>query len=117
MEATGCRLTMTGHGTFVIVSVYLPSPKKLLRRDLRALLALRDVVILFGDFNCKSPKWGCPITNYNGDKLTQFEDKLELKIIAPSMSTYYPDIATNRPFTLDIAQSEEVALIKCHQDT
>ncbi|GBP64762.1 hypothetical protein EVAR_14958_1 [Eumeta japonica] len=38
------------------VSVYLPSHKKLLRRDLRALLALGDTVILFGDFNCKSPR-------------------------------------------------------------
>ncbi|GBP79851.1 hypothetical protein EVAR_89290_1 [Eumeta japonica] len=53
MEATGCRLAMTGHSTLVIVSVYLPSPKRLLRRDLRALFALGDAVILFGDFNCK----------------------------------------------------------------
>ncbi|GBP18099.1 hypothetical protein EVAR_12878_1 [Eumeta japonica] len=30
MEATGCRLAMTGHSTLVIVSVYLPSPKRLL---------------------------------------------------------------------------------------
>ncbi|GBP58965.1 Probable RNA-directed DNA polymerase from transposon BS [Eumeta japonica] len=28
MEATGCRLAMTGHSTLVIVSVYLPSPKR-----------------------------------------------------------------------------------------
>ncbi|GBP12390.1 hypothetical protein EVAR_75812_1 [Eumeta japonica] len=48
MEATGCRLAMTGHNTLVIVSVYLPSPKRLLRRDLRALFALGDAVILFG---------------------------------------------------------------------
>ncbi|GBP83461.1 hypothetical protein EVAR_103342_1 [Eumeta japonica] len=54
MEATGCRLAMTGHSTLVIVSVYLPSPKRLLRRDLRALFALGDAVILFGDFNCKT---------------------------------------------------------------
>ncbi|GBP44429.1 hypothetical protein EVAR_39437_1 [Eumeta japonica] len=40
MEATGCRLAMTGHRTLVIVSVYLPSPQPLHRRDLRALLAL-----------------------------------------------------------------------------
>ncbi|GBP59513.1 hypothetical protein EVAR_42418_1 [Eumeta japonica] len=45
MEATGCRLAMTGHSTLVIVLVYLPSPKRLLRRDLRALFALGDAVI------------------------------------------------------------------------
>ncbi|GBP00170.1 hypothetical protein EVAR_62499_1 [Eumeta japonica] len=38
MEATGCRLAMTGHRTIIIVSVYLPSPKPLLRSDLRAPL-------------------------------------------------------------------------------
>ncbi|GBP37977.1 Probable RNA-directed DNA polymerase from transposon BS [Eumeta japonica] len=52
MEATGCRLAMTGHSTLVIVSVYLPSPKRLLRRDLRALFALGDAVILFDEIDC-----------------------------------------------------------------
>ncbi|GBP86522.1 hypothetical protein EVAR_69042_1 [Eumeta japonica] len=28
MEATGCRLAMTGHHTLIIVSVYLPSPNR-----------------------------------------------------------------------------------------
>ncbi|GBP11390.1 hypothetical protein EVAR_92903_1 [Eumeta japonica] len=54
MEATGCRLAMTGHSTLVIVSVYLLSPKRLLRRDLRALFALGDAVILFDDFIVKT---------------------------------------------------------------
>ncbi|GBP34316.1 hypothetical protein EVAR_7367_1 [Eumeta japonica] len=27
MEATGCKLALTGHGTLVIPRVYLPSPK------------------------------------------------------------------------------------------
>ncbi|GBP03476.1 hypothetical protein EVAR_101823_1 [Eumeta japonica] len=61
MEAAGCRL--------VVVSVYLPYPKPLLRSDLRTLLALGDAVILFGDFNCKNPRWGCATMNYNGEKL------------------------------------------------
>ncbi|GBP64857.1 hypothetical protein EVAR_89936_1 [Eumeta japonica] len=101
---------MTGDGTLAIVSVYLPSPKKLLLCHLRALLALGDGVILFGDFNSKSPRWDCTITNYNGDKLIQLEDRLEFEIIAPSTSTYYPDIVTNRASTLDIALIKGVAL-------
>ncbi|GBP68381.1 hypothetical protein EVAR_99057_1 [Eumeta japonica] len=40
MEATGCRLAMTGHSTLVIVSVYLPSPKRLLARP-KSPLCLR----------------------------------------------------------------------------
>ncbi|GBP13417.1 RNA-directed DNA polymerase from mobile element jockey [Eumeta japonica] len=40
LETTACKLAMSGHGTLKIVSVYLPSSKKLLRSDLESLLAL-----------------------------------------------------------------------------
>ncbi|GBP86548.1 RNA-directed DNA polymerase from mobile element jockey [Eumeta japonica] len=110
MEATGCRLAMTGHRTLVIVSVYLPSPKPLHRRDLKALLALGDAVILFGDFNCKNPRWGCPVLDYNGDKLDRLQDRLEFEIIAPSTATHFPHNVTHRPSTIDIALTKGVAL-------
>ncbi|GBP40857.1 Probable RNA-directed DNA polymerase from transposon BS [Eumeta japonica] len=110
MEATGCRLAMTDHRTLHIVSVYLPSPKKLLRRDLRALLALGDAIILFGDFNCRNIKWGCPSNNYNGDKLDRLQDRLDYEIITPSTATYFSHTVTNRPSTLDIALTKGVVL-------
>ncbi|GBP67647.1 RNA-directed DNA polymerase from mobile element jockey [Eumeta japonica] len=110
MEATGCRLAMTGHRTLIIVSVYLPSPKPLHRRDLKALLALGDAVILFGDFNCKNPRWGCPVLDYNGDKLDRLQDRLEFEIIAPSTATHFPHNVTHRPSTIDIALTKGVAL-------
>ncbi|GBP95907.1 Probable RNA-directed DNA polymerase from transposon X-element [Eumeta japonica] len=44
IEATGCRLAMTGHRTLVIVSIYLSPSKKLLRSDIEALLALGDAL-------------------------------------------------------------------------
>ncbi|GBP67587.1 RNA-directed DNA polymerase from mobile element jockey [Eumeta japonica] len=110
MEATGCRLAMTGHRTIVIVSVYLPSPKPLLRSDLRALLALGDAVILFGDFNCKNPRWGCAVTDENGEKLDRLQDRLEFEIIAPATATYFTYNDSNRPSTLDIALTKGVAL-------
>ncbi|GBP21274.1 Probable RNA-directed DNA polymerase from transposon BS [Eumeta japonica] len=110
MEATGCRLAMTGHSALVIVSVCLPSPKQLLRRDLRALFALGDAVILFGDFNCKNIRWGCPSNNYNGIKLDELEDRLDFGIIAPSTSTCFPHVVTHRPSTIDIALTKGVAL-------
>ncbi|GBP88953.1 RNA-directed DNA polymerase from mobile element jockey [Eumeta japonica] len=53
LEVTACKLAMSGHGTLIIVSVYLPSSKQLLRSDLESLLALGEHVILFGDFNSK----------------------------------------------------------------
>ncbi|GBP70625.1 hypothetical protein EVAR_98205_1 [Eumeta japonica] len=61
MEATGCRLAMTGHGTLVIVSVYFPSSKKLLRRDLRALFAPMTAVIFLAILIVKAPG---ALTNY-----------------------------------------------------
>ncbi|GBP42837.1 RNA-directed DNA polymerase from mobile element jockey [Eumeta japonica] len=109
MEATGCRLAMTGHSTLVIVSVYLPSPKQLLRRDLRALFALGDAVILFGDFNCKNIRWGCPSNNYNGIKLDELEDRLDFGIIAPLRRHVFP-MSSHRPSTIDIALTKGVAL-------
>ncbi|GBP32093.1 RNA-directed DNA polymerase from mobile element jockey [Eumeta japonica] len=110
MEATGCRLAMTGHRTLIIVSVYLPSPKPLHRRDLKALLALGDAVILFGDFNCKNPRWGCPVLDYNGDKLDRLQDRLDFEIIAPPTATHFPHNVTHRPSTIDIALTKGVAL-------
>ncbi|GBP51834.1 Probable RNA-directed DNA polymerase from transposon BS [Eumeta japonica] len=103
MEATGCRLAMTGHSTMVIVSVYPTSPKPLLRSDLRALLALGDAVILFGDFNCKNPRWGCAVMDENGEKLDRLQDRLEFEIVVPSTATYFPHKDTYRTSTLDIA--------------
>ncbi|GBP92307.1 RNA-directed DNA polymerase from mobile element jockey [Eumeta japonica] len=110
MEATGCRLAMTGHRTIVVVSVYLPSPKPLLRSDLRALLALRDAVILFGDFNYKNPRWSCAIMDQNGEKLDRLQGRLEFEIVAHSTATYFPYNDSNRPSTLDIALTKGVAL-------
>ncbi|GBP90021.1 RNA-directed DNA polymerase from mobile element jockey [Eumeta japonica] len=116
MEATGCRLAMTGHRTIIIVSVYLPSPKPLLRSDLRALLALGDAVILFGDFNCKNPRWGCAIMNENGEKLDQLQDRLEFEIIAPSTATYFPHNDTYRTSILDIALTKS-SKFKLYRDS
>ncbi|GBP08248.1 RNA-directed DNA polymerase from mobile element jockey [Eumeta japonica] len=109
MEATGCRLAMTGHSTIVIVSVYLPSPNRC-SGDLRALLGLGDAVILFGDFNCKNPRWGCAVMDENGKKLDRFQDRLEFEIVAPSTATYFPHNDTYRTSTLDIALTKGVDL-------
>ncbi|GBP98143.1 hypothetical protein EVAR_73012_1 [Eumeta japonica] len=81
MEATGCRLAMTGHSTLVIVSVYLPSPKRLLRRDLRAL-CLRG---------CRHPL------------------RLDFGIIALYVDMF-SHVVTHRPSTIDIALTKGVAL-------
>ncbi|GBP64423.1 RNA-directed DNA polymerase from mobile element jockey [Eumeta japonica] len=105
MEATGCRLAITDHSVLVIVSVYLSPSKRLLRSDLRALFALGDAVILFGDLNCKSTRWGCPVNNYNGNKLNRLEDRrnFDFENITPSAATYVPNNDRHRPSVLDFA--------------
>ncbi|GBP69937.1 hypothetical protein EVAR_85705_1 [Eumeta japonica] len=70
-----------------------------------------DAVILFGDFNCKNIRWGCPSNNYNGIKLDELEDRLDFGIIAPSTSTCFPHVVTHRPSTIDIALTKGVHFI------
>ncbi|GBP52734.1 RNA-directed DNA polymerase from mobile element jockey [Eumeta japonica] len=94
MEATGCRLAMTGHSTLVIVSVYLPSPKRLLRRDLRALFALGDAVILFGDFNCKN------INAYTNDVPRPSSSGVQLALFADDTALFYGNRNRSTRFTL-----------------
>ncbi|GBP81659.1 RNA-directed DNA polymerase from mobile element jockey [Eumeta japonica] len=114
LETTGCRLTMSSHGAIIIISVYLPPKKELLRSDVETLFALGDAVILFGDLNSKSTKWRCNYTNANGRKMIDLAKDLHFDVIAPSTQTYFPDNVRNRPDILDIALMRGVALnVRC----
>ncbi|GBP27279.1 RNA-directed DNA polymerase from mobile element jockey [Eumeta japonica] len=97
LEVSACRLAVTGHGTLIIVSVYLPSRKKLLRSDIEALLALGDAVILFDDFNYKNKDWNCKTTNKNRRKLACLTNNHDFAIVTPLTPTHYPDNVTHRP--------------------
>ncbi|GBP22755.1 RNA-directed DNA polymerase from mobile element jockey [Eumeta japonica] len=110
IEATACRLSMTGHGILILVSVYLPPKKKLLRSDLEALFALGDAVILFGDFNSKSTNWNCNYTNSNGRKMEALAEDIHFNIIPPLSPTHYHNNDNYRPDILDIALMKGVAL-------
>lgn len=119
LEATVCKLGMTGHPSLVIASVYNPC-KPILRSDIEAILSLGDSVVLFGDFNSKHTDWKCHSTNKNGRTLLQLTEHLNLDIILPSSPTYYPDNVANRPDILDFALTKGVALhlraIDVHND-
>ncbi|GBP52840.1 RNA-directed DNA polymerase from mobile element jockey [Eumeta japonica] len=110
LEATACKLAISGHGTLIIVSVYLASSKELLRSDLESLLALGEHVILFGDFNSKNAEWNCVSTNTNARILADLRDTLEFDVIAPLTPTLFPDKDRNRPDILDIALMRNVNL-------
>ncbi|GBP87555.1 RNA-directed DNA polymerase from mobile element jockey [Eumeta japonica] len=93
---------MTGHGILILVSVYLPLKKELLRSDLKALFALGDAVILFGDFNSKNSNWNCSYSNRNGKELEALASDLQFNIDTPLTPTYYPNNFNYRPDILDI---------------
>ncbi|GBP36084.1 Probable RNA-directed DNA polymerase from transposon BS [Eumeta japonica] len=110
IEATACRFSMIGHGILILVSVYLPPKKVLLRSDLEALFALRDAVILFGDFNGKSTNWKCNYSNRNGREIEALAKSLHFNIVTPLTPTYDPNNNNHRPDILDIALMKGVAL-------
>ncbi|GBP15851.1 RNA-directed DNA polymerase from mobile element jockey [Eumeta japonica] len=63
LEASAWKLAMTGYGTLIIASVYMPPKKRLVMSDIETLLALGDAVILFGDLNSKNTDWSTTNTS------------------------------------------------------
>ncbi|GBP67627.1 hypothetical protein EVAR_98682_1 [Eumeta japonica] len=81
IEATACRLSMSGHSILILVSVHLPPKKELLRSDLE-----RD-----------------------GGSLRE-PGSLNFNIVTPITPTYYPNNIKLKPDILDINLIKEVAL-------
>ncbi|GBP66103.1 RNA-directed DNA polymerase from mobile element jockey [Eumeta japonica] len=107
IEATACRLSMSGHGVLILVSVYLP--KKNCSGRFRNTLALGDAVILFGDFNSKTLTGNVIILTATEEKWRPSAD-LHFDIITPLTPTHYPNDVNRRPDILDIALLKGVAL-------
>ncbi|GBP39666.1 RNA-directed DNA polymerase from mobile element jockey [Eumeta japonica] len=101
---------MTGHGVLILVSVYLPPKKKLLRSDIEAPFALEDDVILFGDLNSKITNWKCNYSNSNGREMVALAEDLHFNIITLLTPTHYLNDVNRRPDILDIALMKGVAL-------
>ncbi|KAJ2952535.1 hypothetical protein O0L34_g6854 [Tuta absoluta] len=115
MEASACRLSMTGHQPITIVSVYLsPSnnreTKPLLKSELESLFNLGDSVIIAGDLNAKHMSWNCIANNPRGNLLFEWQDELSFDLVAPTEVTHYPHTVTHRPDILDIALLKNVNL-------
>ncbi|GBP35514.1 RNA-directed DNA polymerase from mobile element jockey [Eumeta japonica] len=116
LEATGCRLSMTGHGTIIIISEYLPPRKEFLRSDIETLLSLGHAVILFGDLNSKSTFLRCNYTNANGGEMLELAEDLHFDFISPPKPTYFPYNMKRRFDILCITFMRGVAL-EMHRDT
>ncbi|GBP40597.1 hypothetical protein EVAR_41677_1 [Eumeta japonica] len=101
---------MTGHGVLILVSVNLPPKENVLLSDLKALLALEDPIILFGDLNRKSMNWNCNYSTRNHRKMVALTKDLLFNIVKPLTSTHYPSNNNHSPDILDIALMKRVAL-------
>lgn len=110
LEASCCRLSMSGHQPITIVSCYCSPTKRLYRSDLEALLSLGSAVILAGDFNSKNTLWGCNVNNTRGNLLESLQEDLHFEVIAPTSPTFYPANINHRPDILDIALTKNVTL-------
>ncbi|GBP89609.1 RNA-directed DNA polymerase from mobile element jockey [Eumeta japonica] len=101
---------MAGHGILILVSVYRPPKKELLRSDLKVLFTLEDAVILFGDLNSKNTTCNCNCSNRNGSKLVDLAGNLHFNIVTPPTPTHNPFNDNHRSDVLDIALMKGVAL-------
>lgn len=110
IEASVCRIAMTGHLPITVASVYLPPDRTLLKSDLEALFGLGNAVILAGDLNCKHAAWNSHTTTPNGRRLDRLVDDLNFDVIAPMTPTHYPANPRHRPDVLDMALLRNVAL-------
>ncbi|GBP18029.1 hypothetical protein EVAR_16975_1 [Eumeta japonica] len=99
---------MTGHGVLILVLVYLPPKKKLLRSDLEILIVLKDAVILFGDLNSKSTNWKCNYSNRNGRKMVGLAEDLYFNIVTPLTPIHYPNDVNRSPDILYIALAKGI---------
>lgn len=110
LEASVCRLGMTGHAPLTIASVYLSPNKNINQPDLEALFAMGDAVILAGDFNSRHAQWSCNRSNRNGRVLSNLSESMLFDILVPMTPTHYPLVAGHAPSSLDLALLKNVSL-------
>lgn len=110
LEASVCRLSLTGHAPITLASCYLSPTKSLLSNDLAALLSLGSSVLLAGDFNSKNVLYNSATTNPNGRTLERLADSLNFDVIPPMTPTHYPFITSHQPSVLDLALLKNVTL-------
>lgn len=113
IEASVCRIGMTGHPSIYLVSAYLSpgNQKSLLDTDIEALANIGDSVLVAGDLNAKNVMWNCHSNSPRGRKLEQFAERYNFDILAPGEPTHYPEVVTYRPDILDIVLLKNVNLL------
>ncbi|CAK1596835.1 unnamed protein product [Parnassius mnemosyne] len=110
LEASVCRIALTGHPPVIIASAYQSPQKPLLEADISALLNLGPSVVIAGDLNSKHVSWNSNLNNPNGNILCGLTERLNFDVIAPESPTHYPFITSHQPDVLDVAILKDIRL-------
>ncbi|CAH2106116.1 unnamed protein product [Euphydryas editha] len=108
IEASMCRVSMTGHQSVTLASVYLSPSKSLLESDIRSLLSTGDAALLAGVLNSKHIRWYSNRIDRRGRELDRLTSLINFDIIATQAPTHF--LANYHPETLDIAVLKDVTL-------
>ncbi|GFX23769.1 reverse transcriptase domain-containing protein [Trichonephila clavipes] len=87
-EAQAINILLPNH-TITLVNVYHPDNSPIdtnILQDLASTSA--DTKMILGDFNARSPSWGCEILDSKGDQLEDLADDLNLTILNTGENTY-----------------------------
>lgn len=115
LEAISIQIETTV-GNITTTAVYNPPNKLITENDLNAIFKNHNKTIVFGDLNAKSIIWNCPIINRNGRTITNYANKHNIQIAAPTDPTHYP--TRGRPSVLDIVllkNIKEISIPESHQ--
>ncbi|GFX93621.1 reverse transcriptase domain-containing protein [Trichonephila clavipes] len=94
-EAQAINILLPNH-TITLVNVHHPDNSPMdtnILQDLASTSA--DTKMILGDFNARSPSWGCKILDSKGDQLEDLADDLNLTILNTAENTYVSK--TNSP--------------------
>lgn len=106
LEAVAITFRLNNRGT-TLIAAYSP-PQSLHTRDIDALFAGPDPVILTGDLNAKHAHWNSFTNNTAGYALAAHEQNSNYFVIAPNEPTHIPWQANHQPDILDIALVQHI---------
>jgi len=102
LQATNVSVTFKS-SSIVISSCYWPPNKPITSTDfVNYFSSLGPKFVAGGDYNSKSPQWGCRSANPRGTSLLSSVTAQNYQIISPTTPTYWPSSRRKLPDILDI---------------
>ena len=103
-ESVAIRLSLNG-SLHTIIAAYCPRTNHDLSKDLSAVMAAGNHVVLAGDLNCRHRRLDSPGSNRNGVLLVRFQDERDVECHLPDLPTHHSGTLSSK---LDIALTKNV---------